>query len=721
MCERRLLLSGPDLAVDGRAVALGPLVDGDLHQSSRDPASESGTAANGLTRSPRDNGRTYENHMKGTGRPVAAVPWGRLSSERADGGYRFEVGAGDASSRSELYLLGSRPLVREATAGDGEFQVSAAPRVPFGQERFTALSFRLPSDFAVTETDRIPEQESDLRNYIIAQWWQTTARNPAGITAADYDAGFGVASDDYDGPIAVGADVGHSGRPPLQLSIEATGGQLMLTMKANSNDPGSDHPLRRFWVRHEIAAVAIDPARWYDVVVRWRGSSVDAAAAPGGRLREDGVAELFIRADGERDYRLVGGMSGFRFGTEGTNAGGRLIGSLRQGEPSFGIKRKIGLYAPLGTSVDRRVWIDEVREGSRWADVDLDLTGRLDHHLAFDTRGDLARDGADPLGPHATRTVESVRRPLLHDVSVLELRESPVAIGSAAVRDAFAKKSVGFWFRPDETASETQLLYDEGGRSNGLAIRIRSGRLEAAVVTSRSGMRQRAVAGVAFASRGWTHIAATYDGDRLSLALDGRTVAQVAAPLGPVGRHTDPSALGGGRGGDAFGGPASAPAAGLFADLRISRDAWTTHQLGHLAAASPDGTERQPARVLSPITQLSLGDADRSAADLGLLAAVPRRYGRVPGARLVEFDLVLDTPRPRRTRLFLSGDALAGAVHAELVGVDFQSVGPLDGWSPPVLSELLPPGRVTLRLWIDAGATIDEIFLGFGSRVPAGA
>ena len=134
--------------------------------------------------------------------------------------------------------------------------------------------------------------------------------------------------------------------------------------------------------------------------------------------------------------------------------------------------------------------------------------------------------------------------------------------------DAFTTKTVVFWFKADST-SGIQALYDEGGATNGLAIRINEGTLQSAV---RDASAQYTLT-TPFDSTDWTEVAASYDHGLLTLWVDGAEKATVMADFvdQEVSSHSNNPTLGTTEQ-DAFGNNTTEPIdhfAGLMDDISL--------------------------------------------------------------------------------------------------------------------------------------------------------
>ena len=134
--------------------------------------------------------------------------------------------------------------------------------------------------------------------------------------------------------------------------------------------------------------------------------------------------------------------------------------------------------------------------------------------------------------------------------------------------DAFTTKTVVFWFKADST-SGIQALYDEGGATNGLAIRINEGTLQSAV---RDNSAQYTLT-TPFDSTDWTEVATSYDHGLLTLWVDGAEKATVMADFvdQEVSSHSNNPTIGTTEQ-DAFGNNVTEPIdhfAGLMDDIRL--------------------------------------------------------------------------------------------------------------------------------------------------------
>ncbi len=123
------------------------------------------------------------------------------------------------------------------------------------------------------------------------------------------------------------------------------------------------------------------------------------------------------------------------------------------------------------------------------------------------------------------------------------------ATGSTGfMHDAFTKRSVAMWIKANQT-SGNQVLYDEGGSTRGMAIRIRNGNLEAKVTN----VGNSPTLSTAFTSTAWKHIALVFNSGKLQLYIDGSLATEVAnVGFSSVNNHGDNGGLGGTNQSNAF-------------------------------------------------------------------------------------------------------------------------------------------------------------------------
>jgi len=138
---------------------------------------------------------------------------------------------------------------------------------------------------------------------------------------------------------------------------------------------------------------------------------------------------------------------------------------------------------------------------------------------------------------------------------------------SGFLGNAFSTKTVALWFKPNTTTG-TQTIFDEGGNTKGLAIRINKGALEAAVRDS--SVSVSLTVSTPLSKTSWSHVAVSFDNGVFKLYYNGKEVGVVTGSFPSVAAHSDGAGLGASNGQDAFGGSATGNYyGGLIDDVQI--------------------------------------------------------------------------------------------------------------------------------------------------------
>jgi hypothetical protein len=163
--------------------------------------------------------------------------------------------------------------------------------------------------------------------------------------------------------------------------------------------------------------------------------------------------------------------------------------------------------------------------------------------------------------------------------------------GSGLMSAAFTAKTITLWCKPNATAG-TQVLYDEGGSTNGIAIRINNGMLEGAARNSSSMF----TVSTPLSDTKWAHVALTFGASTLKLYLNGVEAASVATSFAQVSSHTNGSGLGARNGQDAFGGSATGDYyGGLIDDVQVYDEALSAELIKAMAITPGAAEDPAPA------------------------------------------------------------------------------------------------------------------------------
>ena len=175
--------------------------------------------------------------------------------------------------------------------------------------------------------------------------------------------------------------------------------------------------------------------------------------------------------------------------------------------------------------------------------------------------------------------------------------------GNQFVHASCTERTIAFWLKRDGDTG-TQDVFDEGGSTNGLGVRLVGTSIEFAV---RNGRVQRTVS-APFPSSGWHHVAAVYQQGTISLYVDGTSVATNSnVPFSRINSHSDGAGLGGTNGSNAFGNKSSS-LTGSIDDFHLFTDALSEDQITQLAdreTGNPDEFVAAPENVVAAATSFN--------------------------------------------------------------------------------------------------------------------
>ncbi len=162
--------------------------------------------------------------------------------------------------------------------------------------------------------------------------------------------------------------------------------------------------------------------------------------------------------------------------------------------------------------------------------------------------------------------------------------------GSGLMSAVFTTKTVMLWFKPNATTG-TQVLYDEGGSTQGLSLRINNGALEAAIraTSVMSTLSTPVSSGV------WSHVAVSFNNGAFRLYLNGKQVGAATATFTSIPSHTNASGLAARNSSDAFGTSGGGGYyGGLIDDVRMYDQALTLAEIRPIAGIVPVAANVSP-------------------------------------------------------------------------------------------------------------------------------
>jgi len=161
---------------------------------------------------------------------------------------------------------------------------------------------------------------------------------------------------------------------------------------------------------------------------------------------------------------------------------------------------------------------------------------------------------------------------------------------TSILNDAFSTETVAMWFKAD-TTSGTQVLYDEGGTTRGLSIRIDNGNLEAAIREAST----QVTASTSFSITDWSHVAVTFDNGLFKLYLNGAEQDSITAGFTIATAHSNAAGIGACNGQDAFGGSSTGDYfGGLIDDVQVYDNALSAGEIAEFAGGYPKAYNPTP-------------------------------------------------------------------------------------------------------------------------------
>lgn len=118
---------------------------------------------------------------------------------------------------------------------------------------------------------------------------------------------------------------------------------------------------------------------------------------------------------------------------------------------------------------------------------------------------------------------------------------------SGFLHDAFSARTLSVWIKPTVT-DNTRTIFDIGGSTSGLSLRINANKLEAGAANNGT----RVAISTAFTSTSWTHVAVVYNSGSLQLYINGDLAASGTTSFTTISATTDNARIGYTNGTNAF-------------------------------------------------------------------------------------------------------------------------------------------------------------------------
>ena len=136
------------------------------------------------------------------------------------------------------------------------------------------------------------------------------------------------------------------------------------------------------------------------------------------------------------------------------------------------------------------------------------------------------------------------------------------------LHDKFTRRTIGLWLNTDQYTGMGE-IYEEGGSTHGIALRINNGVIEGSVRRN----KDTKIINFEYPQDSfWHHITLTFDQGKLNLFLDGQLKSSVETGFSDIPKHGNGAGLGGIYGADAFGYSGAAHIQGWIDDVIIYED-----------------------------------------------------------------------------------------------------------------------------------------------------
>lgn len=189
------------------------------------------------------------------------------------------------------------------------------------------------------------------------------------------------------------------------------------------------------------------------------------------------------------------------------------------------------------------------------------------------------------------------------------------SVGGGLMEQAATNISTSFFVKPD-ALSGNQVLYDEGGGTNGIAIRLAGSNIQAAVREGGAGSQQTIT--TPFPTDGeWHHIAMVYANGQFTLYLDGVERGSIATGFGQLAGHSDNGGYGARIGGsNALGSTSVERYSGLMDDITYYYSALSAAQIRSISDCA--GTTLNAPSITKSFSPSTIGSGATSTLSLSL-------------------------------------------------------------------------------------------------------
>ncbi len=293
-------------------------------------------------------------------------------------------------------------------------------------------------------------------------------------------------------------------------------------------------------VTSEVTATA---GRWHFAVLYFDNGELRLQVDRATNVATAQLSNTFIRMDYERGYAF--GAYGYTaFGDDNTNS---------HSDHGFynGLIDDFRIYRSYNTLSDEQ--IDEISSRKMGT-----------HYWSFNTDNvDAYTSIATSL--HRGAEVESSQAYLGGGALRLDGVDSYATINQPELQNSFDKYSISAWFYVDRDTG-TQLIFEEGGTTNGIALRLNGSNLEGGLKNA-GNLATVSISGVKLNT--WHLAALTFDKGELSIYLDGKSNVYSDVGFDNVPPHSSHVNIGGENDGSVFSSSPGSFLSGAIDELKV--------------------------------------------------------------------------------------------------------------------------------------------------------
>jgi len=152
--------------------------------------------------------------------------------------------------------------------------------------------------------------------------------------------------------------------------------------------------------------------------------------------------------------------------------------------------------------------------------------------------------------------------------------------GNQFLKDATGARTIAMWIN-QTSPTGNQLLFDEGGNTKGLGLRVFDGIVQAKI---KNGNQNREIAAAEALTPGWHHVAVVFGDSEWTLYIDGQPEPPATTPFATLSSHSNNPGIGYRSADNPYN--SASPFNGLIDEVYVYEDALSEAEIGQLRDAT---------------------------------------------------------------------------------------------------------------------------------------